>query len=426
MVTFDAAVDGTAAATWDADPRMHDRPRLSLDGIDELVVVAAHADDETLGAGGLIAECVRRGIPASIVIVTDGGASGEPGIIERRADEARAAARALGAGVRLLGLPDGETRDRRDEVRDALQPLISAASARALVVAPWQGDGHRDHRVVGEVVGELVGARRFIQYPIWLWHWGDPERGDLPWHDVVTLPVGSDRKARALGQYVSQTAGHEPLLRPGFLANFSRAAEYFIEQRSTLGQEYFDDTYARRDDPWGFESRWYEERKRALTLAILPDEHYGTGFEVGCSIGVLTEGLAARVTDLLAVDISPAAVDRARLRVPSARIEQLDVADTMPDGPFELIVLSEVGYYFDHATLVTVLERIAGALSPGGTLVACHWRHHVADYPLDGDRVHEAIRDLGLDRIAMHFEKDFVLEAFSNDERSVAERTGLA
>ena len=430
-MTFDAAQAGTSAATWSGDPRMHDRRPLSLDRVDELLVVAAHPDDETLGAGGLIAECVRRGIPASIVIVTDGGASGESGIVGRRAAEARAAARQLGARVTLLGLPDGGVLERRDDVRAALAPHVTNTSEHALVVAPWRSDGHRDHRVVGEVAAELVAARavspRFVEYPIWLWHWGNPMSEDVPWDDLFGLRIPADRKASALAEYRSQTSGADPMLRPDFLANFAGSTEYFVEQRSSLGGEYFDDLYGRRDDPWGFATRWYEQRKRALTLAILPDEHYDTALEIGCSIGVLTEGLVTRTTDLLAVDVSQAAVDRARQRLgPLARIERMDVADTIPDGPFDLIVLSEVGYYFDRQTLSGVLERIAAVLTPGGTLVACHWRHHVADYPLDGDTVHETIRDLGLNRIAMHFEKDFVLEAFSSDERSVAERTGLA
>ena len=55
---------------------------------------------------------------------------------------------------------------------------------------------------------------------------------------------------------------------------------------------YFDDMYARSDDPWGFTSRWYERRKYAISLAMLPQERYDSAFEPGCSIGVLTGRLA--------------------------------------------------------------------------------------------------------------------------------------
>ena len=54
----------------------------------------------------------------------------------------------------------------------------------------------------------------------------------------------------------------------------------------------FDDTHARRDDPWGVTTRWYERRKRSLVLGSLPDERYGAVLEIGCSIGVVTSELA--------------------------------------------------------------------------------------------------------------------------------------
>ena len=55
----------------------------------------------------------------------------------------------------------------------------------------------------------------------------------------------------------------------------------------TLQPDYFDSMYELSPDPWGFESRWYEARKYAISLAVLPAERYGDAFEPGCSIGVL-------------------------------------------------------------------------------------------------------------------------------------------
>src|SRR5690606_23342707 len=132
MVTFDAAEKGTSVDRWDAEPRMRDRPQLSLKGVDELLVIAAHPDDETLGAAGLISECASRGSPAALVIVTDGGASETDGIVERRAAEAEAAARVLGARITQLGFADGRTAEQREEIGAALQTIISASSGRAL------------------------------------------------------------------------------------------------------------------------------------------------------------------------------------------------------------------------------------------------------------------------------------------------------
>ena len=70
----------------------------------------------------------------------------------------------------------------------------------------------------------------------------------------------------------------------------------------TVGTEYFDGMYAASPDPWGFESRWYERRKYAVTMALLPAERYRDAFEPGCSIGVMTGLLAGRCDRLLSCD----------------------------------------------------------------------------------------------------------------------------
>ena len=107
---------------------------------------------------------------------------------------------------------------------------------------------------------------------------------------------------------------------------------------------YFTRMYEGSDDPWGFRSRWYERRKRDLTLAALPEEQYGSAFEPGCSVGMLTRALAPRCAYLDALDTVPAAVDRARREVAGfdhVRVEQGRVPLDWPEGTFDLVVLSE-------------------------------------------------------------------------------------
>lgn len=426
MVNFDASLAGTAAATWRADPRLDEIPPLDLLGVDELLVVAAHPDDETLGAGALMALCSGRGIRVTIVVVTDGGAQG---IAAQRSLELAAAAAILGGSVANievieLGFADGATREHVAEITGALREHISRASPAALVLAPWRGDGHRDHRVVGEIAAELAAGRRFAEYPIWLWHWGHPYSGAMPWQRMASITVDAT-KQRAIDCYRSQTTGEHPVLRADFLEHFAGDKEFFMIEDHALGAEFFDAAYERHDDPWGLATRWYETRKRAILLASLPQQWYERALEIGSSIGVTTEALADRTTSLLSVDVSTAAVQRARQRVgEKATIEVRDVTHDFPAGEFDLVVLSEVGYYFG-AGLTAVLASIEAALAAHGTLVACHWRHPVVEYPLSGDAVHEAIDRLGLDRILRHEEEDFVLEVFSRDARSVARRTGL-
>lgn len=162
---------------------------------------------------------------------------------------------------------------------------------------------------------------------------------------------------------------------------------------SSVPIEWFEERYAGNPDPWGFSNRWYESRKYALTVAALPRQRYFRGFEPGCSIGVLTAALAARCDYLLAVDGSEIPLEQARERVKA--LDQVEVGRLLlptqwPDGPWDLVVLSEIAYYFDSCDLANLLGRAADTMVTGATLVAVHWRGPT-DYPQSGDAVHAAI-----------------------------------
>ena len=199
----------------------------------------------------------------------------------------------------------------------------------------------------------------------------------------------------------------------------------------SLGGQFFDDFYREQgEDPWGFTDRWYEQRKRAVTLASLPRPRFRRALEVGCSIGVLTSDLAPRCDALLALDVAAAAVALARERtraLPSVRVEQMAVPAQWPQGTFDLVVLSEVGYYLGLDELTSLCDRAIGSLSTDGVLVACHWRHPVEEYPLRGDTVHAVLRSrTEVVSLARHEEEDFLLDVLVRPPAvSVAGQTGL-
>jgi SAM-dependent methyltransferase len=201
----------------------------------------------------------------------------------------------------------------------------------------------------------------------------------------------------------------------------------------TLGPGYFDAVYASAPDPWGFATRWYEARKYAISLALLPDPHYYDAFEPGCSIGILTELLAPRCDRLLACDAAREAVRCAASRTEGLRnveVQRRVIPQDWPSGGFDLIVFSELLYYFGADDLGQVLDLAVGALRPGGSLLAVHWRHPVADYPRSGDDVHQALRRRpGLARLVDHQEPDFLAEVYiraDGEPVSVAQAAGLA
>src|SRR6202012_1452179 len=194
---------------------------------------------------------------------------------------------------------------------------------------------------------------------------------------------------------------------------------------------YFDELYQQSDDPWKLREGWYESRKRSLTLALLPRPRYRNAFEPGCANGELTVELAKRCDTLLAADLHERAVQLARERVadaPPVRVEQRTVPGEWPTeaGPFDLIVISEFAYYLDTASLETLAARIAAALTTNGTLLACHWRRPFAEALESADAAH-ALFDArcGLSRLAHHDEADLLIDVWSRDARSVAQREGL-
>jgi LmbE family N-acetylglucosaminyl deacetylase len=461
VVTFRHTDAGTLEADWRAWLTTRPLPRLDLEDLlpstGRLLVLAAHPDDETLGAGGLIAVAADRGLEVDVVVATAGEGShpNSPTITagdlarERTREAVRALAElAPSARVHLLDLPDGGLARRSTALREQLERVAAPRSRDgrrvSVVAAPWRADGHTDHDAAGAVAVEVAGALGvpLLEYPIWVWHWADVDDDRVAWDRAVSLPLSPktlQQKRSAIACHrtqvtaISAEPGDEALLSADLLAHFERDAETFVvtPAPASLAAGYFEDFYAAAGpDPWGFETRWYERRKRALTIASLPRERFRRAFEPGCSIGLLTAELAGRCDQVIAMDVATAAVEQARSRTrafPGVRVERGAVPKDWPAGEFDLVMLSEVGYYC-AGTELSDLVRLAGdALAADGVLVACHWRHPVQDYPVDGDLVHARLRQHPrLRLLAAHEEEDFLLDVLvPADALSVATQEGL-
>lgn len=194
----------------------------------------------------------------------------------------------------------------------------------------------------------------------------------------------------------------------------------------SVTDDYFEQLFDGNDDPWAFRQRWYEQRKRALTLASLPRRHYPSIFEPGCANGELSAELALRCDRLLVCDTSARAVALASQRLqgsPHASVMQGRLPHDWPQEPFDLIVFSEVGYYLDETDLRACIQRMRESLGENGQLLACHWRPAIDGCPLDAEQVHRMLADeLGLPRISSHREADFVLEVFGRQRSSIAQQ----
>ena len=156
---------------------------------------------------------------------------------------------------------------------------------------------------------------------------------------------------------------------------------------------HFDRLYRANPDPWNYESSPYERRKYAATLAALGRQRFVRGLEIGCSIGVLSEGLARRCDQLVALDAAEGAIARARERaserargksaeratVPGAprrtahaEFRCATVPDGLPGGRFDLVVMSEVLYYLDAIDLARLARRLR-VIAPGALAVMVNY-----------------------------------------------------
>lgn len=205
-----------------------------------ITVVAAHPDDEVLGAGGWLAQLARRH-PIVLVWATDGEASHPNStavpadmLVEMRREESRRALVRLGIAPSVthrLHLPDGRLKESAVELEAALRRIIQPDDQ---VLCTWRGDGHPDHEAIGEAVTAVTS--RSWQFPVWMWEWAAPDDSRVPWHKARRVSgVDGDAKAEAISRFVSQvepigpTRADAAVLPPPVIDHFIRDFEVVFE-----------------------------------------------------------------------------------------------------------------------------------------------------------------------------------------------------
>lgn len=396
---------------------------------DAVVVVSAHPDDETLGAAGLMRSLHGEGANLELVIATDGeaafaslGPAERAALGRRRRAEQAEAMRRLGledVAITWLGQPDSGL-DRSD-LRRALGPLLEGAS---LCLAPWPNDPHPDHRLAGLAARDVLPSNAELWcYPIWSWVWLTPDEAQLPWEygRVHRLSEGARRiKRHAIDAFASQleTApdGGEPIVGQAARRALDTDREVFFPlpgRHTTTSVARFERLYRDNPDPWGTSQAEYERRKREVTLAALPRRRYGQCLDAGAGTGELTIGLAARCDRVLAVDAVSAAVERCRKLTASVNniaVEMRQLPDDWPEGTWDLLVFSELLYYFDSDDLAAAMTEAEATTVGGSHLLAIDWRPVTPDAPRDADDAHAQLLDRpGWRVLVEHVEEAFVL-----------------
>ncbi len=457
---FEHTDPGISEEQWWSAPQWADVPILDLPAtvaaFRGAVVVSAHPDDETVGAGGLLADLADAGMDLTVLVATSGERShrvfdedsaGQLGTRRRREVEHAISCLAPSARVVHLRLPDSGL---RGEVDQLITAIAARTDADTLVIAPWTQDGHSDHDAVGAAAALAASSKSaaVVHYPVWLWHWADP--ASLPWAHMVgshTSLVGCWRKRSALAAFTTQIYGWDPIpggsqtppmLGPAVLNRARRLIETLIDpgaalptistaervRRSRQRRQTLDHMYESGPDPWGWANSFYEQRRRALLLGMLGQPHYGRVLELGCADGYLTSALLERCDSLTALDTSARAVEATARAAPAACMIHGDLPSAMPTDSFDLIVLSEVGYFLTAGELIGTVAQAKSSLAPGGELLLCHWQHPTLDIPLDGVLVHEQVHALmGSSPSASYHDEDISIDVWTS-RPSCAEREG--
>jgi LmbE family N-acetylglucosaminyl deacetylase len=178
------------------------------------LVLAPHPDDETLGAGALIARKRAAGTRVRVVVVTDGRGSHTSRVITpdqlaalRRAESLRACARlgVYSGDVVHLDLHEGTVSRSFDDVVTRVVDQIERFEPRDVLVTSSL-DWHVDHRALAQVAREAVRqfpGVRLLEYPVWCW-------ADGPWsnragrsapaaaRDLVVEPIVTAWRARTV------------------------------------------------------------------------------------------------------------------------------------------------------------------------------------------------------------------------------------
>lgn len=164
---------------------------------------------------------------------------------------------------------------------------------------------------------------------------------------------------------------------------------------------HYERWFAEEPDPWNFETSEYELAKRRATLVACGEPRRSAILELGAANGVLAHDLTRLGERVVAVEgvASAAALARTRLAdITGAQVVEGLIPDAVPQGPYDLVVASEILYYLSPEAYRVTLGAIADWLAPGGRLVAVHWRPAGPERPRTADDVHADL--IGLPALA--------------------------
>lgn len=219
-----------------------------------VLVLAPHADDESLGCGGLIAALREQGVPVHVWLVSDGTMS-HPNSrafppeqrCALREIEFRQACAHLGVAascLRFFRLPDTKVpRPGTEKFEAATRQFCQQLKALwpQTIFTPWRRDPHCDHQattaLIIKAIEDICWPGELYEYPIWLYELARP--GDAPHPSEVELftftlqESWQQKKKKAIEAHLTQLGQviHDDpeafCLKPEVMAHFTVPTEYY-------------------------------------------------------------------------------------------------------------------------------------------------------------------------------------------------------
>jgi SAM-dependent methyltransferase len=161
------------------------------------------------------------------------------------------------------------------------------------------------------------------------------------------------------------------------------------EDLDLKAKSFFEDLW-KKGDPWSLETSPFERAKYERQIGMLNGRRYSRALEIGCGAGSFTRLLAGCADKIVALDISAAAIARARAAAPASGLD-FQVGNVMDydlraQGPWDLIVMSETIYYlgwlYSFFNIAWLAMELFSSTRGGGQLLMANTCAGVEDYLL--------------------------------------------
>lgn len=197
-------------------------PRDFIESLGRTLIVAPHADDESLGCGGLISLLTKNNLEVFILLLSDGTLSHPNSIeypkeklMELREEEFIHAANILNVSEKNLifcrygdrNVPN-ENSNNFENGCEEISEILDEIKPKSIFV-PWRRDPHPDHRAAYQLFEKAnKNSAKIYDYPIWLQELGKSE--DVPNSEevlILKLDISSvlKQKQKAILAHQSQT-----------------------------------------------------------------------------------------------------------------------------------------------------------------------------------------------------------------------------